>query len=132
MVAARNSGSAVAQSRGGNAMNIAVRDDLEQAREAAYALPLAELNPAQPALFQTDTMWPAFERLRHEDPVHFTADSAFGPYWSITKFNDIVAVDSNHKVFSSEYTLGGITIGGGQANVDPLPMFIAMDPPKHD
>ena len=29
-------------------------------------------------------------------------------------------------------SLGGITIGGGQANVDPLPMFIAMDPPKHD
>ena len=32
----------------------------------------------------------------------------------------------------SEYSLGGITIGGGAANVDPLPMFIAMDPPRHD
>jgi cytochrome P450 len=28
--------------------------------------------------------------------------------------------------------LGGITIAGGQSNMDPLPMFIAMDPPKHD
>jgi cytochrome P450 len=43
-----------------------------------------------------------------------------------------MAVETNHQVFSSEYTLGGITIGGGSANIDPLPMFIAMDPPKHD
>jgi cytochrome P450 len=77
-------------------------------------------------------MWPYFERLRKEEPVHFCAESEFGPYWSITKYNDIMAVDTNHQVFSSDYMLGGITIGGGQANVDPLPMFIAMDPPKHD
>ena len=113
-------------------MNVAVKANLAGARQAAYALPLDKLNPAQGILFQTDTMWPYFERLRKEDPVHYTADSEFGPYWSIAKYNDIMAVDTNHQVFSSEYTLGGITIGGGQANVDPLPMFIAMDPPKHD
>jgi cytochrome P450 len=113
-------------------MNIAV-DALEKnARAAAYALPLDKLNVAQPILFQTNTMWPYFERLRREDPVHFCADSEFGSYWSITKYNDIMAVDTNHQVFSSDFSLGGITIGGGQANVDPLPMFIAMDPPKHD
>jgi cytochrome P450 len=103
-----------------------------RAREAAYALPLDQLNPAQPALFQQDLMWPYFERLRKESPVHYTADSEFGPYWSVTKYNDIMAVDTNHQVFSSEFTLGGITIGGGSQNFDPLPMFIAMDPPKHD
>jgi cytochrome P450 len=70
--------------------------------------------------------------LRRESPVHYCAQSEFGPYWSITKYDDIMAVDTNHAVFSSEYTLGGITIGGGTTNVDPLPMFIAMDPPKHD
>jgi len=90
------------------------------------------LNVAQPILFQSDTMWPYFERLRKEDPVHYCADSEFGPYWSITKYNDIMSVDTNHQVFSSDFTLGGIIIGGGQQNVDPLPMFIAMDPPKHD
>jgi cytochrome P450 len=113
-------------------MNIAVNDLAKDARDAAYALPLDKLNVAQPVLFQTDTMWPYFERLRREEPVHFCAESEFGPYWSITKYNDIMAVDTNHQVFSSDYMLGGITIGGGQANVDPLPMFIAMDPPKHD
>ncbi|MEJ0044046.1 MAG: hypothetical protein WDM81_18340 [Rhizomicrobium sp.] len=39
-------------------------------------------------------MWPYFERLRREDPVHYCADSEFGPYWSITKYNDIMAVDT--------------------------------------
>jgi len=104
----------------------------KDARDAAYALPLDKINVAQPLLFQSNTMWPYFERLRREDPVHFCAESEFGSYWSITKYNDIMAVDTNHQVFSSDYMLGGITIGGGQANVDPLPMFIAMDPPKHD
>jgi cytochrome P450 len=103
-----------------------------RAREEAWTLPLADLNPAQPALFEHDAMWPVFERLRKEDPVHFTAESEYGPYWSITKFNDIVAIDTNHQVFSSDYLRGGITITGGTTNFEPLPMFIAMDPPRHD
>jgi cytochrome P450 len=113
-------------------MNIAVNALEKDARDAAYALPIDKINVAQGILFKTDTMWPYFERLRREDPVHYCAESEFGPYWSITKYNDIMAVDTNHQVFSSEFTHGGITIGGGAANADPLPMFIAMDPPKHD
>ncbi|MDB5469544.1 MAG: cytochrome, partial [Caulobacter sp.] len=76
--------------------------NLAQARDEVYATPLAKLNPAQPALFQADTMWPIFERLRAEDPVHYTEEHEFGPYWSITKYNDIMAIDTNHQVFSSE------------------------------
>jgi cytochrome P450 len=113
-------------------MNAHTKIDLKAAREAAYAEPLETLNPAQPALFQADAMWPIFERLRKEDPVHYTAESDYGAYWSITKFNDIVAIDTNHQVFSSDYTRGGITITGGTTNFEPLPMFIAMDPPRHD
>ncbi|MEJ1970515.1 MAG: cytochrome P450 [Rhizomicrobium sp.] len=113
-------------------MNIAVNAHEKDARDAAYALPLDRINVAQPILFQTDTMWPYFERLRREDPVHYCADSEFGSYWSITKYNDIMAVDTNHQVFSSDFTYGGITIAGGAANQEPLPMFIAMDPPRHD
>ncbi len=96
---------------------------------AAYAEPLETLDPAQPALFRDDAMWPYFERLRKHDPVHYTPDSLYGPYWSITKFNDIMAVDTNHQGFSSE---GGITIITQTHEQGPLPMFIAMDPPKHD
>ena len=110
-------------------MNVAVKTDMAGAREAAYALPIEKLDPAQGILFQTDTIWPYFERLRKEDPVHFTAESEFGPYWSITKYNDIMAVDTNHQVFSSESLAASPSAAAGRT---PLPMFIAMDPPKHD
>ncbi|MCI3134821.1 cytochrome P450 [Phenylobacterium aquaticum] len=98
-------------------------------RAKAYSMPLADINPAQPELFKADAHWAYFERLRAEDPVHYTAEHEFGPYWSITKYNDIMTVDTNHQVFSSE---GGITIANQDAGEGPLPMFIAMDPPKHD
>ena len=55
----------------------------------------------------------------------------FGPYWSVTRYRDILAVEANHEVFSSDWSLGGITIRD-QLKDFPLPMFIAMDPPKHD
>jgi cytochrome P450 len=97
----------------------------------AWELPLETLNPAQPGLFEANAMWPYFERLRREDPVHYTPESTFGPYWSITRYNDIMEVDTNHEVFSSDSLYGGITIGG-EPNPDGGMMFIAMDPPKHD
>ncbi len=97
----------------------------------AYDIPLDDIDVSQPELFRDNVHWPYFERLRKEAPVHYCRDSRFGPYWSVTKYNDIMAVDTNHAVFSSESTLGGITIRDQEEDF-PLPMFIAMDPPKHD
>ena len=96
-----------------------------------WDMPLDKINVSQPELFRTNAFWPYFERLRREDPVHFCAESDYGPYWSVTKYNDIMAVDTNHQLFSSEASLGGITMRDQQADF-LLPMFIAMDPPKHD
>lgn len=106
--------------------------DREALEAAAWALPLEQVNPAQPALFAADAMWPYFERLRREDPVHFTAESDYGPYWSITRYDDIMAVDANHQAFSSDWSRGGIAIQDDAVTREPLPMFIAMDPPRHD
>ena len=99
-----------------------------------YSLALDELNVARPELFQNDVHWRYFERKRNEDPVHYCAESDFWPFWSVTKFADILYVDSHHDIFSSE---GGITLGPPvkQTNTDTgfrPKMFIAMDPPKHD
>jgi len=118
-----------------------------------YSIPLEDINVAQPMLFQHDAHWDYFKRLREEAPVHYCADSAFGPYWSVTRYKDIFQVDTNHKVFSSAR---GITVGGLGGAPAPAPtptpaksddahsevnkqqdfagfgMFIAMDPPKHD
>jgi cytochrome P450 len=98
-------------------------------REEAYATSLDGLDISDAKRFQDDTIWPYFERLRAEAPVHYCKESAFGPYWSITRYDDIMAVDTNHKVFSST---GGITLLEPRSEELKLPMFIAMDPPKHD
>jgi cytochrome P450 len=103
--------------------------EIDEAREHAYSIPIEEIDVGRGELFKTDTMWPYFERLRKEAPVHYcTTNEEFGPYWSVTKYNDIMAVDTNHQVFSSE---GGITLRDQDEDFK-LPMFIAMDPPKHD
>ena len=57
----------------------------QEARERASALPLDQFDPGNPELFRSDTFWPYFDRLRREDPVHYTKDSMFGPYWSDRK-----------------------------------------------
>ena len=103
---------------------------LREAREKAWSMPLEEFDPGDPELFRSDTHWPYFDRLRKEAPVHYCKDSMFGPYWSVTKYNDIMAVDTNHGVFSSAAALGGITI----RDVPPdlrRESFIAMDQPRH-
>jgi cytochrome P450 len=104
----------------------------EGARERAYATPLADLHPGDPELFRNFAYHPVFERLRAEDPVHRCRESEFGPYWSVTLFNDIMSVDTNHQVFSSEADRGGISIRSARPQHHRRPSFIAMDPPKHD
>jgi cytochrome P450 len=103
---------------------------IDAARRIVDATPIEQVDVANPKLFHNDVIGPYFERLRREDPVHYAVNPVYGGYWSITKYNDIMAIDTNHKQFSSEAGLGGITIFGD--GKEPLPMFIAMDPPKHD
>ncbi len=107
------------------------RDErMRAARETAYATPLSEFHPGDPELFRTDTLWPYFERLRHEEPVHFCTASPVGSYWSVTKYNDIVHVDANPAIFSSDLKLGGIMLRDAAPEYE-WPSFIAMDEPEH-
>lgn len=106
--------------------------------DEAYAVPLEKIDVSNPELYYRDTVGAYFARLRKEDPVHYCAESAYGPYWSVTKYNDIMAVDTNHQVFSSEAGYGGIVIddslqnGGGEEGGISFSNFISMDPPRHD
>ena len=105
--------------------------------KTADAIPLDRIDVSSPALFKSDSVGAYFKRLRQEDPVHYCAESAYGPYWSITKYKDIMHVDTSHDIFSSDAGLGGIIIddniqkGGDEEGLD-LPNFIAMDRPRHD
>ena len=107
---------------------------LEAARAEAYSTPLDQIDVSAQDRFVSNTFWPFFERLRREDPVHYGVSPEFGPFWSITKFEDIIAIETNHEVFSSEKNISIGDNDGQDPNADgfELPMFIAMDPPKHD
>ncbi len=97
----------------------------------AWSLPIDKIDVSNPSLFQNDTWGPYFARLRRDDPVHWHDDSEFGPFWSVTKYRDIMVVDTNHQVFSSDAFNGGITLKDIAPDLR-RPSFITMDPPKHD
>jgi cytochrome P450 len=112
----------------------AIPFDMEREIPDPYDVALEDINMINPRLFAENKIWGYFERLRKEDPVHFNQHEYTGRYWSLTKYDDIKAVDSDHERFSSSH---GITLGipvdaelpEGALNIK---MFIAMDPPKHD
>ena len=103
---------------------------LRAARDAAQSTPLADFDVGNPELFKSDTFWPYFDRLRREEPVHYCKDSMFGPYWSVTNYNEIMDIETNHAVFSSAASLGGITIRDVAPDLR-RESFIAMDQPRH-
>ncbi len=102
-----------------------------QARDDAFGLPIDQIDVSKPRLFQDDTIGHYFERLRRDDPVHWQSNAFYGPFWSVTRYQDIVDVDSNHALYSSDWTQGGIALFDGPLD-ERMQMFIAMDPPKHD
>ena len=93
-----------------------------------WSLPLDTFDPSDANIFLHNKHHEYFRRLRKEDPVHWSPTGPTGGYWSITKFNDIMAVDTNHQVFSSQRD---IAIGDNPPDFSPS-NFIASDPPTHD
>jgi cytochrome P450 len=92
----------------------------------AADVPLTELDVSNPFLFRQGKWHSYFKRLRDEAPIHYQATSPFGPFWSVTRYEDIRAIDMNAADFSAE---PDIIIGDVPLDIE---MFIAMDPPKHD
>ena len=94
------------------------------------ALPLDKVDVSDPAIYQNDNWRPYFQRLRREDPVHYCADSPYGPFWSITKYDDIMKMELDHQTYSSAAHLGGITIRDSPYGKE-MASFIGMDQPTH-
>ena len=109
-------------------MTAATTPRFDPLADDAWSVPLDSIDVSRPELFQNDVHWDYFKRLRAQDPVHYCADSAFGPYWSITRFDDIVDIDRNHDQFSSG---DGIVLADRPEDFQTT-NFIAMDPPRHD
>ncbi|MEM6410946.1 MAG: cytochrome P450 [Pseudomonadota bacterium] len=93
-----------------------------------WTLSLETFDVSRPELYEANVHGEYFRRLRAEAPVHYCPESEFGGFWSITKFQDIVAIDTDHRRFSSKRD---IVIGDAPSDFD-TPMFIAMDQPRHD
>ena len=81
------------------------------AEDYAYSTPLEDLDVSNPNLWDDQSYWPIFERMRNEAPLHYCStpwenpfredadDASVGPYWSVTRYQDIMEIDTNHKVF---------------------------------
>jgi cytochrome P450 len=88
------------------------------------------IDVSDPRLYREDAWRPPFAWMRREDPVHLHEASPFGPYWSVTRYVDIMKVELDHRTYSSASELGGIQIAD-QPTGQELPNFIRMDPPRH-
>ncbi len=91
---------------------------------------LTSIDVSDPRLYQDDTWHEPFAQLRRDDPVHYCEASPFGPYWSVTRYDDIFAVELDHANYSSSSELGGIQITD-QPKGQEIPNFLRMDPPGH-
>lgn len=106
---------------------------LEQARADANARALEDINVSDRDLYAAGTELPYFERLRREAPIHYCATSDDGPYWSVTRFEDIKKIELDWQNFSSEPSIVLFEARDEDAvdSIERVPSFIAMDPPKH-
>jgi cytochrome P450 len=96
--------------------------------ETVVEPPLEDIDVSDPKLYQDDVWGPLFARLRREAPVHYCRQSRYGPFWSITRYQDIMAVELDHATYSSQR--GGIQLED-QPTGQERPSFIRMDPPHH-
>lgn len=99
----------------------------ESAREFAFSADVDQLDVSNHFLFQQDAHWPLFERLRRDDPVHYHAESRYGPFWSVTSHDAIKDIEADHHRFSSARGIGILDSPGAESS-----SFISMDPPRHD
>jgi cytochrome P450 len=100
------------------------------APDALDPRPVDPLDVSRAELYRDDVWQAPFARLRAEAPIHYTAQSDYGPYWSISTYKPIVHIESLPEIFSSE--AGGITLADFIPESDiRMPMFIARDRPVH-
>ncbi len=93
---------------------------------------LTMLDPSVPDRFADGTANALFALLRNEAPIHFCPESAFGPFWSICRYDDIAAIEAQPLLFSSEAKHGGVSIIDiNPAEATYFESFIMMDPPHH-
>ena len=100
----------------------------------AIEIPVEEIDLGDMTLWEDGFPHPIFERLRKEDPVHWSPMATWEGepgFWSITRAEDIHEISRRWDEFSSQR--GGIVVSDTGTPLElQTQMFIAMDPPRHD
>jgi cytochrome P450 len=98
-----------------------------------------EWDVTRPEIYVEDRWHPIFKEMREQAPVNKITGSGFGSYWNVTTLKAIQHVEALPEIYSSSFEHGGITLVDEESLETPipedekviLPMFIAMDRPKH-
>jgi cytochrome P450 len=91
----------------------------------------------RPEIYSEDRWQPIFADMRARAPINKITGSDYGTYWNITTLKVIQHVEALPDIFSSDIHQGGITLSPIREDILPdgtpviMPMFIAMDRPKH-
>ena len=98
------------------------------------AVPVEQIDVGDMSLWADGFPHAVFERLRREDPVHWSPMATWEGepgFWSITRAEDIHEISRRWEEFSSQR--GGIVVSDTGTPLElQTQMFIAMDPPRHD
>ena len=93
---------------------------------------MADFAPDQVAFYLADP-YPAFRRLREEDPLHWYAD---GPFWCAMRHAEVSEISRRPRTFSSAYGTQLFEVprqlAGQSLPMDGAPSIIRMDPPEHN
>lgn len=92
---------------------------------------LADVDLLDHDLFAEREPWDVFELLQREAPVYRHPEPDGPGFWSVTRYEDVLAVLRDWQTFSSEL--------GGSATIETLPQdvlaarrnFMETDPPRH-
>ena len=81
---------------------------------------------SSPELYRDDAWREHFAMMRREDPVHRHPDSPHGPYWSVTRYADIMKVELDHATYSSASEMGGIESGSVAPPTNPVTLGVDL------
>ncbi len=87
------------------------------------------LDITDPDVYRAGVPHATFKRLRDEDPVSWTEERDGRGFWSITRYQDIIALNRDFKTFTSE---AGIRLEEMDAEeLEARKTMMEMDPPEH-
>ena len=85
-----------------------------------------------PDLYASEEIHGVYQRLRREDPLHWTQPDGFRPFWAVTKHADVITISRQPKLFLNAPRLAVFPdIPEMNPEDRPARHLLNMDPPDH-